>query len=100
MLVGIVGPSLPPSESAKRKREDNIEAAVEARHSTSPPSPSSNPTSTDKRRRILGPSLPPGPLDERPDYPPESDNDDSSSSSEGAVGPALPSKKDITVCEP
>lgn len=96
--MACTGPELPPSEKVKRKREEDIEGALESRLSTSPRSISSSPTSNDKRRRIIGPALPSAPLNERPDDPAE--NDDESSSSEGDFGPALPNAKDLMVCDP
>ncbi|KAI9783448.1 MAG: hypothetical protein M1816_001372 [Peltula sp. TS41687] len=92
--MAITGPELPSAEKAKRKREDeDNEGALEPRPSASPRTVSGSAPSTDKRRRVIGPSLPPAPLNEQPDAPAESDGEDSSS--DGDVGPALPTPKDL-----
>lgn len=86
-----LGPELPSTETAKRKRADGNE---ESERVPSPPSQPHSPTATDKRRRVIGPSLPPGPLDERPSGADESDDE---SSSDDGVGPALPRSMGGTV---
>ncbi|KAI9834802.1 MAG: hypothetical protein M1819_002888 [Sarea resinae] len=82
-----VGPELPPHLLAKRKRqaEEAESASVDRPSRTASKSPS--PGSSDKRRRVVGPSLPPAPLDEKPL---ESPNRDEESSSDDEIGPALP----------
>ena len=80
-----VGPELPPHLAAKRKRQ---EEDFEVRHS--PPrkrSVSSSSDGAEKRRKVIGPSLPPANLDERPPSDPKSA---SNSDSEEDLGPALP----------
>ena len=88
-IMSAIGPGLPPHLLAKRKRqqEDKIKSetatASGAKRSTSP-------SNGEKRRKIIGPAMPPAPLDERPTEPataaaqPDSDGDDD-------FGPALPS---------
>lgn len=94
-----IGPSLPP-HLAKRKREDEGEPSP----ANPPRAPSSSPETGDKRRRVLGPArpppsgsaspprvlgptLPPAPLSERPVDPP---SDSDSSSDDDDFGPAPP----------
>ena len=83
-----VGPELPPHLQPKRKRDDY----EDSRPGTSS---SSSSDSTDKRRRIVGPTLPPAPLDERPPTDATSPND-SSSEDEDGYGPSLPTAEDST----
>ncbi|KAI9842262.1 MAG: hypothetical protein M1838_003189 [Thelocarpon superellum] len=89
-----IGPTLPPSLAAKRKHEEDDEELGPAR----PPAAdedgrrSVSPATAEKRRRVLGPSLPPpsgsNPVAERAPSPPR-EGDDESSSDDG-FGPALP----------
>jgi Protein of unknown function (DUF3752) len=84
-----VGPTLSQAQAEKRKREPN-DGDDEA---ASPPSRSPNPrlasqSSSAKRARVIGPSLPPASLDERPPQPPDSDA--TSSSGDDDFGPSLP----------
>ncbi|MCJ1380813.1 hypothetical protein MMC17_003922 [Xylographa soralifera] len=82
-----VGPELPPHLAAKRKRKDNEEEKRPARaHPTSRSQSSSN-DGAGKNKRILGPSLPPANLDERPTTAPSGVDD---SDSDDDIGPALP----------
>lgn len=76
-----VGPELPP-HLAKRKRDSDDEENERPSHS--PKNVDSD--STEKRRRILGPAMPPASLDERPSDP----ADDPDESSDDDFGPALP----------
>lgn len=86
--MSAIGPELPPHLLAKRKRkqEEDVEkhdtASSGAKRSPSPPE-------GEKRRRVMGPAMPPAPLDERPPEPPNrqevSDSDD-----EDGFGPSLP----------
>ncbi|KAI9802176.1 MAG: hypothetical protein M1825_002896 [Sarcosagium campestre] len=90
------GPELPP-HLAKRKREVSPEDAEDARNgsrrsSSSGISTSSTPDGAEKRRRILGPTLPPASLDERPEAPPDPADDSTDSSSDDGFGPTLPPK--------
>ena len=82
-----VGPELPPHLAAKRKREQEAEYAEQ--ESADPRRTSSSPDSdsASKRQRVLGPSLPPAPLDERPNQGPYEGED---SDSDVELGPALP----------
>ncbi|KAI9760053.1 MAG: hypothetical protein M4579_001886 [Chaenotheca gracillima] len=80
------GPSLPPHLLEKRKREAE-EEEVKASKATQRASRSSTPDSATKRRRVVGPSLPPAPLGKRPST--EHDGEGSSSSDDD-LGPALP----------
>ena len=81
------GPELPPHLAAKRKRKDDEEEEIPARaHSTSRSRSSSN-DGAEKRSRILGPTLPPANLDERPTTAPSGADD---SDSDDDIGPALP----------
>ena len=109
--MAAIGPSLPPHLLAKRKRaqqkeqnsassavptpkssSDSDEAPSQKSKPLSPPHSSSSP----KRRKVLGPSLPPAPLDQRPTSPPEPPSkpnakSDIDSDSDSDLGPALPS---------
>lgn len=97
--MSAVGPSLPPHLS-KRKRSSDFNEECDP--STSTPrqarsySTSSN-ESTSKKRRVIGPSLPPAPLSERPSTPPslrpspDHDEQDEQDSSDDDFGPSLPS---------
>lgn len=81
-----VGPELPP-HLQKRKRSDVQDDQV-----VSPPSKLRAVTPPEsKQRRVLGPSLPPADLSERPTTSINSDDDgSSSSSSDDEYGPSLP----------
>jgi hypothetical protein len=70
-----IGPTLPP-HLAKRSRDASDD--------------SSSDNDTEKRRRVLGPAPPPGPIDERPQNPPAADSDSDSDSSDDDFGPAPP----------
>ncbi|MCJ1404890.1 hypothetical protein MMC11_008116 [Xylographa trunciseda] len=82
-----VGPELPPHLAAKRKRKDNNEEERPARAHPASRSRSSSNEGAEKRQRILGPSLPPANLDERPTTAPGGVDD---SDSDDDIGPALP----------
>ncbi|KAI9836536.1 MAG: hypothetical protein M1837_003285 [Sclerophora amabilis] len=84
--MSTAGPELPPHLLAKRKREAE-EGERSVSDSKCPTSRSPTPDSVTKRRRVVGPSLPPAPLDGRPIV--DSDADDTSSSDD-ELGPALP----------
>ena len=92
--MSTIGPTLPPHLQTKRKRpEHQATDEIHVVRSTSPVSDCG-----EKRRRVVGPSLPPATLDERPSHlPAEVDRDlapeqiaDDSDSDDG-FGPALPS---------
>ncbi|KAK0309457.1 hypothetical protein LTR01_004564 [Friedmanniomyces endolithicus] len=87
--MSAIGPDLPPHLLAKRKRQQDDSRKYE------PPTASGakrigSPGDGEKRRKVIGPAMPPAPLDDRPAEPlakavkPESDDDDD-------FGPALPS---------
>ncbi|KAF2498528.1 hypothetical protein BU16DRAFT_524630 [Lophium mytilinum] len=80
-----IGPQIPPHLLAKRKRDSEDDESPK-------PSPnrSSSPDSSDKRRKVLGPALPPAPLDERPPGNPSASDSDDSSSDDDDFGPAPP----------
>lgn len=84
-----VGPALPPALAEKRKRDESDSSDNEG---------PSSPDSAGKRPRIIGPAMPPAPLDERPPgSPPKSDdehNTDDESSDDDDFGPALPTAAD------
>ncbi|KAK6435704.1 hypothetical protein LTR95_008104 [Oleoguttula sp. CCFEE 5521] len=83
-----IGADLPPHLLAKRKRKQEEEAAKGPAISSGANTKDGSPT-PEKRRRVVGPALPPAPLDERPTAP-TSDKDDDSDDDDG-FGPALPS---------
>lgn len=91
-----IGPELPPHLLAKRKRKQEEEAENET-STDSGAKRSRSPGEGEKRRRVIGPAMPPAPLDERPQAPvnskeePESDDDDD-------FGPSLPSVELNDVC--
>jgi hypothetical protein len=78
-----IGPELPPHLLAKRKRsvvEQPVEnGTVEDKEPGSPKG--------DKRRRVMGPAMPPASLDELPHNPPQ--DEDESNSSDDDYGPSL-----------
>lgn len=93
--MAIQGPTLPPHLQAKRKREDERSRSVTTSASSSR---SSTPDSDGaKKRRVVGPSLPPASLDERPLQGPSgtkkdnSNDDDDDDSDDDDYGPSLPS---------
>ncbi|KAK5000999.1 hypothetical protein LTR66_000204 [Elasticomyces elasticus] len=93
--MSAAGPELPPHLLAKRKRQQEEQAeAAESRASGA--SCSSSPDGGEKRRRVLGPSLPPAPLSERPSGPADGGNSSSSDDDDDddGFGPALPSAAD------
>ena len=97
-----VGPQLPP-HLQKRKRgddENGTDSHSDSDSSTGPLPPQKegkeqSPPSA-KRSRVLGPTLPPAPLDERPPSGPlqPTYKDEESSDSDDDFGPALPSARD------
>ncbi|KAK3714642.1 hypothetical protein LTR37_007622 [Vermiconidia calcicola] len=83
-----IGPELPPHLLAKRKRkqeEETNDAPTTASGAKRAPSPGEG----EKRRRVVGPAMPPTPLDERPSEPPNSALDSDSDDDDG-FGPSLP----------
>jgi len=99
-----VGPQLPPHLAAKRKRQQ--EEAEKAAQTEALPSPSRTVKSVaatiesddgdtaEKKRRTIGPSLPPASIDEMPSYPPEVEDE---SSSDDDIGPSLPSAFNVSI---
>ena len=87
-----IGPELPPHLQAKRKRQeadtDQLRASVLLLNANS----GSGTEGGEKRQRILGPSLPPAPIDQRPSTPPDVEQD---SDSDDDLGPALPSAQGL-----
>lgn len=83
-----IGPELPPHLLAKRKRRQQEEAENEV-VTTSGAKRSPSPEQGDKRRRVVGPAMPPAPLDERPEEPLKR-IEDSDSEDDDDFGPALP----------
>ena len=83
-----IGPELPPHLLAKRKRQQEEEAENET-VTASGAKRSLSPSDGEKRRRVIGPAMPPAPLEKRPKAPPnqsgESDSDD-----DDGFGPTLP----------
>ncbi|KIW21279.1 hypothetical protein PV08_01859 [Exophiala spinifera] len=101
-----VGPQLPP-ELQKRKRsadedEDDDEQGSSSDASTGPlpqrPASKKSSSPSPKRSRVIGPTLPPAPLDERPSTPPPLDEGEESESSDDddEFGPRLPSASDAS----
>lgn len=90
--MSTAGPELPPHLLAKRKREKEAQAQSSTSPSRSRSSSTSSTKSSVKRRRVLGPSLPPAPLSEQPipNSNPANSNCNSDSDSESDVGPSLP----------
>ena len=87
------GPEIPPHILAKRKRkaeEAAAAAAAAAKSKVKAQSTSSNEERiiAQKRARVSGPAPPPAVLDERPDYPTEYSETESS---DDEIGPSLPS---------
>jgi Protein of unknown function (DUF3752) len=84
-----VEPSLSPAQAAKRKRDAEDDGEGPISHSPRPPylDPAS-PSSSAKKPRTIGPTLPPASLDERPSQSPERDSD--SGSADDDFGPSLP----------
>jgi hypothetical protein len=77
-----IGPDLPPHLLAKRKRREEQEQEAEKAEVTEEESHSPN---GEKRRRVMGPAMPPASLDQLPQESPEEDD----SSSDDGYGPAL-----------
>lgn len=94
--MSTAGPELPPHLIAKRRRqEEETQAAEVISPSPKPNSPIISPANSEnKRRRTIGPSLPPAPLSELPPITPtKSSNSDSS---DDDFGPSLPTHNSST----
>ncbi|KAK5195470.1 hypothetical protein LTR99_001991 [Exophiala xenobiotica] len=95
-----VGPQLPPElQKRKRSADEDDEEGSSSDSSTGPlplrPGSRAQSPSSPKRSRVLGPTLPPAPLDERPSSPPQPESDNGSESSDDDdFGPSLPSAND------
>merc|ERR1711939_61146 len=95
-----VGPQLPPElQKRKRSTDEDDEEGSSSDSSTGPlpqrPGSGAQSPSSAKRSRVLGPTLPPAPLDERPSSPPQPESDNGSESSDDDdFGPSLPSAND------
>lgn len=83
-----IGPELPPHLLAKRKRKQEA-AATDASANTSGAKRSPSPDAAEKRRKVLGPAMPPAPLEERPTEPARPAEESDSEDDDG-FGPALP----------
>jgi hypothetical protein len=81
--MSALGPELPPHLLAKRKRQQE----EQAKDDDIIPSGANE---GEKRRRVIGPAMPPAPLDERPSEPPNPQTD-ASDSEDDDFGPSLPS---------
>lgn len=80
-----VGPELPPHLAKRKREQEEQEPQPSLRPSPQSP-PTRSPSDSPKRRRVLGPSLPPAPLSELPpSVPTDSDSDPDSD-----FGPSLP----------
>lgn len=89
-----IGANLPPHLLAKRKRKQEEEAEnAPTTASGAKRSPSAD--GAEKRRRVVGPAMPPAPLDERPAEPANA-AEESSSDDDDDFGPSLPSENAAT----
>ena len=92
-----IGPELPPHLLAKRKRMQG-EDVEDTPATASGAKQASNLGEGEKRRRIMGPAMPPASLDEKPqDCPeppeevePDDDGDDNDGDDDGDFCPTLP----------
>lgn len=85
-----IGAELPPHLLAKRKRQQEEQAQDES-PIASGAKRSSSPEGADKRRRVIGPAMPPAPLEERPTEPATTQpQEGESSSDDDDFGPSLP----------
>lgn len=82
--MSAVGPELPPHLLAKRKRKQEEDVKDETATASGAKSPDEG-----KRRRVIGPAMPPAPLDERPSKP-AATQEDSSDDDDDDFGPPLP----------
>lgn len=82
-----IGAELPPHLLAKRKRQQEEQTSAPpitnagAKRAPSPDGP-------EKRRKVIGPAMPPAPLNERPEEPANAEEEDSSDDDD--FGPSLP----------
>ncbi|EME38273.1 hypothetical protein DOTSEDRAFT_57415 [Dothistroma septosporum NZE10] len=92
--MSAIGADLPPHLLAKRKRQQE-EEEQSATTTSSGAKRSASPDEPEKRRRVIGPAMPPTPLDEIPERPPKPQVDDSSDDDDD-FGPALPTGSAVT----
>ncbi|KAK3616987.1 hypothetical protein LTR56_025584 [Elasticomyces elasticus] len=99
--MSAIGADLPPHLLAKRKRQQEENSKNEPTTASGAKRPSS-PADGEKRRKIIGPAMPPAPLEERPSEPPiqpvqsvqpDSDDDDDD------FGPTLPAAASSTTTD-
>jgi len=95
--MSTVGPELPAHLLEKRKRQAEEEEKDFFQKDRQSQSFSRSPSSDggEKRRRVVGPSLPPATLKERPTGDPDKDD---GSASDDDFGPALPAGQGSQVC--
>jgi hypothetical protein len=91
-----IGPALPPHLLAKRKRKQEEEAEGSLSATSGAKQPGSPPNG-EKRRKVVGPAMPPAPLDQKPTEPASKDEEESSDDDDG-FGPALPSEVAQVCC--
>ncbi|KAM0709272.1 hypothetical protein Q7P35_003310 [Cladosporium inversicolor] len=85
-----IGAELPPHLLAKRKRQQE-EQAQDASPTASGAKRTPSPDGAEKRRRVVGPAMPPAPLEQRPTEPATTQSqEDESSSDDDDFGPSLP----------
>lgn len=88
ITMSAAGPALPPHLLAKRKRQQEEDEQNDGA-SPSGAKRSKSPEDGEKRRRVVGPAMPPAPLDQRPPEPANAAQDSDSEDDDG-FGPALP----------
>ncbi|KAK4565581.1 hypothetical protein LTR86_004198 [Recurvomyces mirabilis] len=99
--MSAIGPDLPPYLLAKRKRKQEASTKDKpAIASGAKPlsDDSNNQDGGEKRRKVIGPAMPPAPLDERPNTPRTTSKDAVSEDEDDDddFGPALPSSANAT----
>jgi hypothetical protein len=86
--MSAIGPELPPHLLARRKRKQEEDVKNEGTASSGAKR-SPSPSEGEKRRRVIGPAMPPAPLEERPPEP-RNRQEDSESDGDDGFGPSLP----------
>jgi len=84
-----IGPQLPPHLIAKRKRQQEEAEVVLTPANDLALSTDREKNASLKRRRVVGPSLPPAAIEDMPSQAPEGTSDDEDSSSDDGIGPSL-----------
>ena len=79
-----VGPTLPPHLQKRKREEDD-----DTQHQKSAKRRSTSAEAVEKKQRVIGPAMPPAPLDEMPRK--DSKDEASASDNDDDFGPALPS---------